>query len=253
MGVKPGVSDIMLPVRRGNWPGLFIELKKPKLDGKKDSVTQPEQKVWGDHFISQGYGFVVCYGWHEAQKSVDTIFGIWEMISTLQEMNDRIKKVNKDINEKLVKEYNKMKIRVQATFDEGMRYGCEHHSHWQTKPCKECEYEDRMGNYNGHEDQLKIKMPPDWDKDKPLLTRQEAIKIWEKNYVGPYATNVIGAYVALGMLKLKEEKKVDPAEIRAIKEAEDIVKFDSIVEVSNRNIQRLVRLIEELLNIIKLK
>lgn len=68
MGVKPGVSDIMLPVRRGNWPGLFIELKKPKLDGKKDSVTQPEQKVWGDHFISQGYGFVVCYGWHEARK-----------------------------------------------------------------------------------------------------------------------------------------------------------------------------------------
>lgn len=60
-GVKAGVSDICVPIRRGAWPGLYIEMKKP---GGKVST---EQKAFGAFVKSQGYGFVVCYSWTEAR------------------------------------------------------------------------------------------------------------------------------------------------------------------------------------------
>lgn len=62
MGVKPGVSDLCLPVKRGAYSGLYIELKK--LKGGKVS---PEQREWLDHLRSQGFGAMVCYGWIEAR------------------------------------------------------------------------------------------------------------------------------------------------------------------------------------------
>ena len=63
-GVKSGVSDICLPVRRGEWSGLYIELKK---EGGKPS---PEQLEFGEFVKTQGYGFIVCYGWQEAVKVI---------------------------------------------------------------------------------------------------------------------------------------------------------------------------------------
>lgn len=61
-GVKSGVADCFLPVRRGVWSGLYIEMKKP--DGKPSK----EQKEFGVFVQLQGFGFVVCYGWSEAVK-----------------------------------------------------------------------------------------------------------------------------------------------------------------------------------------
>lgn len=63
MGVKPGVLDLCLPVKRGGYSGLYIELKK--LKGGK--VSQ-EQREWIDHLRSQGFGAIVCHGWIEARK-----------------------------------------------------------------------------------------------------------------------------------------------------------------------------------------
>jgi len=60
-GVKPGVSDTCLPVRRGLWAGLYIEMKKP---GKKATKEQIE---FGEFVKSQGYGFAVCDHWEKAR------------------------------------------------------------------------------------------------------------------------------------------------------------------------------------------
>ena len=59
-GVKAGVSDIMLPVSRGGYHGLYIELKVGK------NKATPSQKWWIKETIKQGYLSVVCYGWTEA-------------------------------------------------------------------------------------------------------------------------------------------------------------------------------------------
>lgn len=69
-GVKAGVSDILLPVRRGNYSGLYIEMKapsrKPKRNGK--GGVSDEQREFGAFVQSQGFGFIVCYGWEEAMN-----------------------------------------------------------------------------------------------------------------------------------------------------------------------------------------
>lgn len=60
-GVKPGVPDYLLPVQRGGYVGLAIELKR--LDGGR---TSPEQREWLAHLEAQGWHAVVRRGWEEA-------------------------------------------------------------------------------------------------------------------------------------------------------------------------------------------
>lgn len=65
MGMKRGVPDIFLPVKRGEFSGLFIELKK-----KKKGKVSDEQDEWIDDLKSQGFGAIVCYGFEEAMKMI---------------------------------------------------------------------------------------------------------------------------------------------------------------------------------------
>lgn len=65
-GVKPGVADTFLPVRRGQWPGLYIEMKKGTERKKKDGGMSDKQVEFRDFVQAQGYGFVTCYSWREA-------------------------------------------------------------------------------------------------------------------------------------------------------------------------------------------
>jgi hypothetical protein len=71
-GIKKGVSDIFLPVRRGNFSGLYIELKKPSLKPKRNGKggVSEKQAEFGEFVQSQGFGFCVCYGWEEAAKII---------------------------------------------------------------------------------------------------------------------------------------------------------------------------------------
>lgn len=73
-GVKKGVSDICLPVKRGQWSGLYIEMKKPterpQREGSKGGVSE-EQIAFGAFVQGQGFGFVVCYSWDEAAKIIE--------------------------------------------------------------------------------------------------------------------------------------------------------------------------------------
>lgn len=59
-GVKAGVPDLMLPVARGGYHGLFVELK-----AEKGSLTA-EQKEWIRSLQEQGYAATVCKGLDEA-------------------------------------------------------------------------------------------------------------------------------------------------------------------------------------------
>lgn len=59
-GVKPGVPDICLPVARGGYHGLYIEMKV------KGNTTSEAQKRWIRLLKAQDYFVIVCYGQEEA-------------------------------------------------------------------------------------------------------------------------------------------------------------------------------------------
>ena len=65
-GVKAGVPDLMLPVARGGYHGLFIEMKRMK-GGR---VTK-QQTEWLNRLIRQGYSAVVCRGCHDAIQTIE--------------------------------------------------------------------------------------------------------------------------------------------------------------------------------------
>ncbi|GHU77841.1 hypothetical protein AGMMS49992_26910 [Clostridia bacterium] len=64
-GVKAGVPDICLPVPRGEYAALFIELKREKT-GKLSS----NQRTFGAELSSAGNKVAVCYGFEAAQKVI---------------------------------------------------------------------------------------------------------------------------------------------------------------------------------------
>lgn len=69
-GVKSAIPDIFLPVPRGTWHGLFIELKKPKNHKGSAGKATDEQLAMIDALRQQGYGAVVCIGFEEARATV---------------------------------------------------------------------------------------------------------------------------------------------------------------------------------------
>lgn len=64
MGVKAGVPDLCLPVARGKYHGLYIELKT------KTGKLSEAQKWWQGELNSQKYVSAVCYGWDQAVKTL---------------------------------------------------------------------------------------------------------------------------------------------------------------------------------------
>ena len=63
-GVRAGVPDLFLPVARGKYHGLFIELKYGK------NKTTQKQNEWLAKLNEQGYAVAVCYGCNEASKKI---------------------------------------------------------------------------------------------------------------------------------------------------------------------------------------
>ena len=65
-GMKRGVPDNFLPVPRGGYHGLWIELKRTK-----NSSATKDQKQWIEDLNAQGYLAVVCKGWEAASKVIE--------------------------------------------------------------------------------------------------------------------------------------------------------------------------------------
>lgn len=59
-GLRPGFPDVGLPVARGTYHGLFLELKT------KTGSVKPEQRVWMHNLERQGYYVAVARGWETA-------------------------------------------------------------------------------------------------------------------------------------------------------------------------------------------
>lgn len=66
-GVKTGVPDLCLPVARGGFFGLYIEIKRVK-----GGTLSPEQKQWRQDLIEQGYHVTLCKGQPAAQQTLTT-------------------------------------------------------------------------------------------------------------------------------------------------------------------------------------
>ena len=71
-GLKSGVPDLILPVARRDYYGLFIELKRAK---KSLSVVSDEQKQWIEKLTARGYLAVICYGAEEAKAVILNYLG----------------------------------------------------------------------------------------------------------------------------------------------------------------------------------
>lgn len=64
-GVKAGVPDLCLPVPRGEWHGLYIEMKT------RTGRASKEQKRWLGALQAQGYRVAVCKGWEAAKELIE--------------------------------------------------------------------------------------------------------------------------------------------------------------------------------------
>lgn len=65
-GVKPGVPDLCIPLARGGFHGLYIELKR-----NEKSKTTECQHYWLNRLSEEGYLALVCYGADEAICQID--------------------------------------------------------------------------------------------------------------------------------------------------------------------------------------
>jgi hypothetical protein len=65
-GVKPGVPDICLPVPKGGYGALYIELKR--LQG---GAVSANQRVWINRLNANGNKAVVCKGWVAAKNEIE--------------------------------------------------------------------------------------------------------------------------------------------------------------------------------------
>ena len=65
LGVKPGVPDLFLSVPRGEYHGLYIELKRLRGGRVRD-----DQKKWIAALRAQGYRVEVCKGWQAAAEVI---------------------------------------------------------------------------------------------------------------------------------------------------------------------------------------
>ncbi len=64
-GLKAGVPDLYLPVARGNYHGLFIEMKVGR------NKPTASQTGWIRALRGQGYRVEICYGYDEAMVMIE--------------------------------------------------------------------------------------------------------------------------------------------------------------------------------------
>lgn len=69
-GVKPGVPDLCLPLPKGIYPSLWLEMKRPVLWGTKGGGRSDKQIEWHAMLLTYGHAVVVTYGWKAASRAL---------------------------------------------------------------------------------------------------------------------------------------------------------------------------------------
>lgn len=80
MGVRAGVWDVIVPVPRGIYAGLAIELKTPT------GRLTPEQKTMGELMTTAGWETVVCRKWDTAAWTISTYLELDVLSAELEAM-----------------------------------------------------------------------------------------------------------------------------------------------------------------------
>lgn len=87
-GLRKGFPDNFIPIARGGFHGLFIELKRAR---KSLSKKSPEQREWVKKLNAAGYKAVFCYGADDAKKVISEYLTALETIDTMaQEREKRV-------------------------------------------------------------------------------------------------------------------------------------------------------------------
>ena len=73
-GLKRGVPDLMLPVARGGYHGLFVEMKR------RNGKAWPDQLWWIEHLRAQGYAAEICHGWEAAKNILEKYLALQERL-----------------------------------------------------------------------------------------------------------------------------------------------------------------------------
>ena len=66
-GLRKGVPDIVLPVARGGFHGLFVEMKRQKAT---PSAVNEDQRNWHFALMSEGYAVHTCRGFEQARTVI---------------------------------------------------------------------------------------------------------------------------------------------------------------------------------------
>lgn len=66
MGMQKGFPDLVIPLPRGNYHGLYIELKVGY------NKTTADQKRWLTKLNANGYAATACWGMDEAINTINT-------------------------------------------------------------------------------------------------------------------------------------------------------------------------------------
>ena len=74
LGVKKGISDLMLPLSRLGYHGLWIEMKKAietfrSPSAARDAISDA-QDMWILKMRHAGYAAAACFGWDEARRLI---------------------------------------------------------------------------------------------------------------------------------------------------------------------------------------
>ena len=70
-GVKPGVPDLCLPVPKGKYGALFIEMKRTH-----GGAVSAHQEIWLRALSKAGNKAVVCRGWESARDEILSYLGV---------------------------------------------------------------------------------------------------------------------------------------------------------------------------------
>lgn len=70
-GVKSGVPDVVWPVPRGMFAGLYLELKRPAVVNHANGGRSDNQVKWHRELVQQRYMVATCYGWQAMAATVE--------------------------------------------------------------------------------------------------------------------------------------------------------------------------------------
>ena len=85
-GVKPGLPDLCLPVKRSIYGALWVEMKTPEkkpVRGGKGGLSDA-QHAWRLHLLEAGYRHVVAYGADEAIREIEAYLRLGEELETAE-------------------------------------------------------------------------------------------------------------------------------------------------------------------------